>query len=530
MRKSDLARSAFGGLWRQKGRTMLTLTGVMVGACSLAFSASLGIGLRAMIDREFQKRDEFWWIRVYTPQRGTAKEDDADIPPDAIAVEGNLPEEAKVRIRNVKIEEYRQRTPPKNPKLITPELVEQIRAIPDVEEIRTSRQGYALYSFHDRITHGMVYAGRLDIYDPPLDSRLIYGRMPADSDANECIVSEYSLYKLGVRNETGLRNAIGQPLSITLGSSDLERGFSLAGALGPNNPLEMVSPSQAAVLNKIVQQFPDKIDAFDLHPLEKAAVKAVMTRKSDPNSKERKSARASPIIVGVVRMTSKAERQFEPLPARIRDYNTDAFLAPGPGEQFFGQLRETIERGYPEISVRCRPNGDLRGVVNAIESLGVEQFSTLKWYESAKLEVTLISVGLNVFALVAMFIAAVGITNTLVQSVLERTREIGILKAVGAKDGDVSAVFLAEGAAVGVLGGILGVVVARLIAGPADTLVNDLVRKVSQQKMITQSVFDFPWWLCGGAILFAVLVTTLAAWYPARRAARIEPVDALRHE
>jgi putative ABC transport system permease protein len=144
--------------------------------------------------------------------------------------------------------------------------------------------------------------------------------------------------------------------------------------------------------------------------------------------------------------------------------------------------------------------------------------------------VTLISVGLNVFALVAMFIAAVGTTNTLVQSVLERTREIGILKAVGAKDGDVSAVFLAEGAAVGVLGGILGVIAARLIAGPADTLVNDLVRKVSQQKMITQSVFDFPWWLCGGAVLFAVLVTTLAAWYPARRAARIEPVDALRHE
>src|SRR6187402_3480360 len=106
MRKSDLARSAFGGLWRQKGRTFLTLTGVMVGACSLAFSASLGIGLRAMIDREFQKRDEFWWIRVYTPQRGTAMEDDSDIPPDAIAVDGSLPEDVKARILQMKIAEY----------------------------------------------------------------------------------------------------------------------------------------------------------------------------------------------------------------------------------------------------------------------------------------------------------------------------------------------------------------------------------------------------------------------------------------
>ena len=218
------------------------------------------------------------------------------------------------------------------------------------------------------------------------------------------------------------------------------------------------------------------------------------------------------------------------MPAKIRDHGTDVFLPIVAGETLFGQLSESVERGFPEVSVRCRPNGNLRSVVEGIEALGLEQFSTLKWYESAKLEMTLISVGLNVFSIIALFIAAIGITNTLVTTVLERTREIGIFKALGAKDSEVTAVFLAEGMAVGLIGGVLGVIIARLIAIPADSLVFELVKKVSQQQMISTSVFEFPWWLSIGSMMFALFVTTAAAWYPARRAARIDPVEALRHE
>ena len=64
MRTRDVFLSAVGGLWRQKARTTLTLLGVSVGACALAFSLSLGIGLRALIDNEFRSRDEFWWVTV----------------------------------------------------------------------------------------------------------------------------------------------------------------------------------------------------------------------------------------------------------------------------------------------------------------------------------------------------------------------------------------------------------------------------------------------------------------------------------
>jgi putative ABC transport system permease protein len=144
--------------------------------------------------------------------------------------------------------------------------------------------------------------------------------------------------------------------------------------------------------------------------------------------------------------------------------------------------------------------------------------------------VTLISAGLNIFSFVALIIAAIGITNTLVTSVLERTREIGILKSLGAKDRTITLIFLLEGAIIGILGGTIGVVIAMIISGPADTLVKQLVQKVSRNRLLTDKVFEFPIWLIAGAILFAVIVTTLAAWYPARRASRVEPVEALRHE
>ena len=86
MRKSDLIRSALGGLWRQKARTSLTQLGVAVGSCALAFSLSLGLGLRALIDNEFKSRDDFWWVTVFPANRGQTLIDEKDIPPEKIEV------------------------------------------------------------------------------------------------------------------------------------------------------------------------------------------------------------------------------------------------------------------------------------------------------------------------------------------------------------------------------------------------------------------------------------------------------------
>jgi putative ABC transport system permease protein len=109
------------------------------------------------------------------------------------------------------------------------------------------------------------------------------------------------------------------------------------------------------------------------------------------------------------------------------------------------------------------------------------------------------------------------------------TREIGIFKAVGAGDGHVQFIFLIEGGLIGVVGGVLGLLLAWACSFPADAWVWSMISR-DLKFDLKESLFVFPAWLMVGAVLFAVVATTLAAVYPARRAARVEPLQALRHE
>jgi putative ABC transport system permease protein len=114
-----------------------------------------------------------------------------------------------------------------------------------------------------------------------------------------------------------------------------------------------------------------------------------------------------------------------------------------------------------------------------------------------------------------------------VMAILERRREIGILKALGATDSDVKRLFFAEAAAMGFFGGILGVAGGWLI-GRALTLGTTIYLK--RQDLPSVQISSVPWWLALGAIGFAVIVSLAAGLYPAARAAKLNPVEALRYD
>jgi putative ABC transport system permease protein len=115
----------------------------------------------------------------------------------------------------------------------------------------------------------------------------------------------------------------------------------------------------------------------------------------------------------------------------------------------------------------------------------------------------------------------------MLMSILERTREIGIMKAIGGEDWDIQKIFFLEAGLIGFLGGWAGVLGGWLGARLVNWIVNRLI--VQQGGEATQALVT-PWWLVLGAVLFSVIVSLIAGLYPARRAARIDPVIALRHD
>ena len=135
---------------------------------------------------------------------------------------------------------------------------------------------------------------------------------------------------------------------------------------------------------------------------------------------------------------------------------------------------------------------------------------------------------LGIFGSLALVVASLGIVNTLVMAILERRREIGIMKALGASDGDVKKIFFVEACSMGVLGGALGVGMGWLIGRVINFGTNLYLQRQLEAK--PQEFWYVPLWLVLGAVGFSVLVSLFAGLYPASRAAKLDPVQALRHE
>jgi putative ABC transport system permease protein len=174
-------------------------------------------------------------------------------------------------------------------------------------------------------------------------------------------------------------------------------------------------------------------------------------------------------------------------------------------------------------------DANVESVLADIHKMGLSAFAFLENVKHERLMYLLIFACMTCIAAVALLVAAMGIANTMLMSVLERMREIGIMKAVGASNGQLQLVFVVEGALIGLVGGGIGLLLAVASAYPGDAWVRGMVNRDIKIEL-KEPIFVFPAWLCLSVLVFAVVTTTLAAVYPARRAALVDPVTALRHE
>jgi putative ABC transport system permease protein len=182
---------------------------------------------------------------------------------------------------------------------------------------------------------------------------------------------------------------------------------------------------------------------------------------------------------------------------------------------------------YSTVSVRVKSPKYVQQVEDAIKKMGFNTFSIIDATRSLRQFFAVLDLFLGIFGSLALAVASIGIVNTLVMAILERRREIGIMKALGASDSDVKGLFFAEAGAMGILGGILGVALGWIIGHLINFGTNVYLKR---QQFPPENIWSVPWWLVALAIGFSVVVSLLSGLYPASRAARLDPVQALRYE
>ena len=182
-------------------------------------------------------------------------------------------------------------------------------------------------------------------------------------------------------------------------------------------------------------------------------------------------------------------------------------------EQYFGAM------------VRVKEGADVEKVKNEIIAAGDYEAQTFAEMRSSVMEMmNIVQYGLMGFGLLAIIASVFGVINTQYISVLERTQQIGLMKALGARRKDIGKMFRYEAAWIGFLGGILGVVLAYLV-----TLLNPVIEKALELEAGTQ-LLRMDWLMSGILVIGLMLVAIISGWFPSRKAAKLDPIEALRTE
>jgi len=184
-------------------------------------------------------------------------------------------------------------------------------------------------------------------------------------------------------------------------------------------------------------------------------------------------------------------------------------------------------RGFNTSTVRIKDSRDLERIEKSISDMGYRTVSIASSITQLRKVFLVVDLMLAFVGSIGLTIACLGITNTMVMAVLERTREIGVMKAVGAEDSDIRRLFLAESAVIGAVGGTLGLIFAWLLGRVVNAGANVYFKS---QGFAPENLFVIPLWLIAASMVFSILVSVAAGLYPASRAARIDPTRALRHD
>ncbi len=188
------------------------------------------------------------------------------------------------------------------------------------------------------------------------------------------------------------------------------------------------------------------------------------------------------------------------------------------------------DREYDAISVLVDDINNVEGVQNILREMGLNAMSPIEFINQQKKQIQMVQALLGGIGFVSLLVAAIGITNTMIMSIYERTREIGIIKVLGAALKDILHMFLIEAATIGFIGGVIGVGVSYGVSAFINMLSGSTaeMNEFAVGGMISQSIIPLRFALL--SIAFSTLIGLLAGMFPAIRATRLSALEAIKNE
>ena len=484
----DLLRSACFGLMQHKLRTMLTLCGVTLGSLLLFTSLSGGFGVIETVNTRLGIGERLLEISV-----------SSGYLIDEVSVEAarkagftqEMSDERRVRLAKASGVGGRKNVPLNLKSAKELESMQHVAGVWPTVSFRA-----AMFLGHkDHWTSSSVKAIQPN---KDLSAFIVAGRPFSGEDAKEVILGELYLYHLGIQSDEELAAVVGTKVRFVPNNNSLAQKAKLLLAIEKKK----MEASQAG-------------DNFDdqRKQLRKQLEKEL--EKVDFKTDEFE-------IVGVVRTPSLEELRFRP---GLNDLARNVLMTHRPAREIWEKISKPGQQ--LTVTVRADEPENVMRLETAISEKGYRTISMSKLALQIRSAVLLITAIITAIAAAALLISGIGITNTMVMNVLERRREIAIMKSIGAHDSDLQRMFLLEGMLIGVIGGISGLVLGRVLSGLTSEYISRLL-EWRLKEPFGDEIFVYPWWLIVATPVVAALVTTLASVLPARQAAKVDPVATLR--
>lgn len=438
MKPIDLIRMVIENLNRRKGRVLLTAVGVVIGTAAVVILVSLAIGLQQNFSKNLYGISDLTRIDVYPGYTMEA--------PKSMGMSGG--------------------GGPSEVKLLTPDVLDKIAALPGVMQVIPQDWSYS---------GSMIKFGKLEGY---------MGMIGIGTD---------DLANLGYEAKTG--------------TTSLSRGTAVIGSWVP---LNFYDPRQ-----RPGQPTPEPPQLVD------EQVKLVLMKWTEDGQEVRKT-----ITIRIVGQLKEARNEADGSMYVTMDDMT------AWNEWARGSRINRKKEGYGQLIVRAADPELTLGIAEQINDLGYQANTPQSFLEPINNFFSIMQLIFGGVGAIALLVAAIGIANTMTMAILERTREIGLMKAVGATNRDVLSIFLGEAGGIGFLGGLGGVIIGWL-AGQVINVVAMayLTNQVSQSGGAPPNfAISTPLWLPLFALAFATLVGLASGLYPALRAATLVPVTALKYE